>query len=251
MSKLRVGTIEPESGTNLTLGVSGDTVTVNADSIKANTFKDAGGNTLWTSDGAGTVSSVNSAMSGGGMTLITEATSTNVNKVFFTLSGSYEEYQIVCTDVKNLTDSQFFAFQVGDGTSPYSVLVTSTMWQSWQEHGGGGAQGAAQRTSMTLAGMPWQQLMTEECRNNAPAQSAGQFIINLFSPKNTTYLKHFNCTASYVGRFSASSWEANSFTAGFFWSKDALADVRLNFMANTSNGYGANFDGHFALYGVG
>ena len=60
MSELRVATIEPEGATTtLTLGASGDTVTSSADSIKANTFKDAGGNTLWTSDGAGTLSSVN------------------------------------------------------------------------------------------------------------------------------------------------------------------------------------------------
>ena len=75
MSILRVATIEPEGATTtLTLGASGDTVTSSVDSIKANTFKDAGGNTLWTSDGAGTVSSVNSAMSGGGVTFISETT---------------------------------------------------------------------------------------------------------------------------------------------------------------------------------
>ena len=50
MSILRVATIEPEGATTtLTLGLSGDTVTSSADSIKVNTFKDAGGNTLWTS----------------------------------------------------------------------------------------------------------------------------------------------------------------------------------------------------------
>ena len=131
MSKLRVGTIEPQSGTNLNLGASGDTVTVSSDSIKANTFKDAGGNTLWTSDGAGTVSSVNSAMSGGGVTFISETTASNVATVAFNLTGSYEEYMLVCTDVVNATDSQFFAFQCNTN----NLKITSTFWQSYQEHG--------------------------------------------------------------------------------------------------------------------
>ena len=75
MSILRVATIEPEGATTtLTLGLSGDTVTSSADSIKANTFKDAGGNTLWTSDGSGTLSSVNSGISSKGPQLILSQT---------------------------------------------------------------------------------------------------------------------------------------------------------------------------------
>ena len=62
MGTLRAKTIEPATGSTLTLGASGDTVTVSSDSIKVNTFKDAGGNTLFTSDGAGTLSSVNSGL---------------------------------------------------------------------------------------------------------------------------------------------------------------------------------------------
>ena len=247
MSKLRVGTIEPQSGTNLNLGASGDTVTVSSDSIKANTFKDAGGNTLWTSDGAGTVSSVNSAMSGGGVTFISETTvSSPAATVAFNLTGSYEEYMLVCTDVVNATDSQFFAFQCNTN----NLKITSTYWQSYQEHGGAG-QGAAQRTGMTQAGGTNWQLMSEECRNNAPPQSAGNWIINLFSPSNTTYLKHFNSTCSYTGRFSGSSWEANGFTAGIIWQTAALTSITVRFMANTSNSTGDNItSGHFALYGI-
>ena len=68
MAKLRATNIDPKSATTLTLGASGDTVTVASTEIRSNTFKDAGGNTLWTSDGSGTLSSVNSGLAGGGWT---------------------------------------------------------------------------------------------------------------------------------------------------------------------------------------
>ena len=51
MTTLNVNTITP-SGSTLTLGAAGDTVVV-ADDVKVNTVKDAGGNTLWVSDGSG------------------------------------------------------------------------------------------------------------------------------------------------------------------------------------------------------
>ena len=52
MSEIKVKTIEPSTGTNLTLGTSGDTVAVSSDSVKLDMWKDSGGNTLFQSDGA-------------------------------------------------------------------------------------------------------------------------------------------------------------------------------------------------------
>ena len=70
MAKLRSSNIEPSTATTLTLGASGDSVAVGSDSIKANTWQDTGGNNLFVSDGAGTLSNVNSGLAGGGYTLL-------------------------------------------------------------------------------------------------------------------------------------------------------------------------------------
>ena len=53
VTTLNVNTIEP-AGSTLTIGASGDTV-VATDSVNVNTVKDAGGNTLWVSNGSGTL----------------------------------------------------------------------------------------------------------------------------------------------------------------------------------------------------
>ena len=88
MSILRVATIEPEGATTtLTLGASADTVTSSADAIKVNTFKDAGGNTLFTSDGSGTISNVNSGFKGG-LTFISSQTASGASTVTFTTSDN-------------------------------------------------------------------------------------------------------------------------------------------------------------------
>ena len=65
MSTVNADAIKPrDTGLDITLGATGDTTVISADSINTNTVKDSGGNTLWTSDDSGTLSSVNSAFSG-------------------------------------------------------------------------------------------------------------------------------------------------------------------------------------------
>ena len=64
MAKLRSSNIEPSTATTLTLGASGDSIAVSSDSIKANTWQDVGANSLFVSNGSGTLSSVNSSLSG-------------------------------------------------------------------------------------------------------------------------------------------------------------------------------------------
>ena len=68
MAKLRSSNIEPSTATTLALGASGDAALISSDSIKANTWQDLGGNSLFVSDGSGTLSSVNSSLAGGGYT---------------------------------------------------------------------------------------------------------------------------------------------------------------------------------------
>ena len=65
MSKVSADTLKSLASTqDLTIGTTGQTVTLPGNDLRVNTFKDKGGNTLWTSDGAGNLSSVNSAFEG-------------------------------------------------------------------------------------------------------------------------------------------------------------------------------------------
>ena len=85
MSTLKSNVIEPATGTNLSLGAGGDLVDISSDTLQLNTWKDAGGNTLFTSDGAGNLSSVNAGVGrGGGPNLILSQTANSSSSISFT-----------------------------------------------------------------------------------------------------------------------------------------------------------------------
>ena len=127
MSTLKAHNIEPATGSDVALGAAGDSVTVSGDSIKLNTFKDAGGNTLFISDGSGTLSSVNSKLKGEGPILISSQTASGSANVAFTsgLTSTYDKYMFVFVNINPATDSAFFTFQVSTNCgSSYGVTIT-------------------------------------------------------------------------------------------------------------------------------
>jgi len=92
-STIMVNTLEPQSGTTLTVGKSGQNLQVNADSLKANVAKDAGGNAIFTSDGSGSLSGLNSGL-GSAQTLIQSQTADDSASISFTsgIDGTYKHY---------------------------------------------------------------------------------------------------------------------------------------------------------------
>ena len=97
MAKLRSSNIEPSTGTTLTLGASGDSVAVSSDSIKANTWQDTGGNSLFVSNGSGVLSNVNSGLAGGGYTLLQTVDIADADYVYITsdIDSTYKHYMFV------------------------------------------------------------------------------------------------------------------------------------------------------------
>ena len=98
MSTVKVNTISPDDSTqDLTLGASGDTISVAGNDLRVNTLKDKGGNILWTSNGAGTLSNVNSGLQGAGLKLIaTNTVSSAVSTIEFTgITNTYSLYKFV------------------------------------------------------------------------------------------------------------------------------------------------------------
>ena len=94
MATLFTDTIEPRKSTqDITLGTSGETISVGANSINVNTVADKGGNTLWTSNGSGVLSSVSTGLKGA-QTLISTSSITNGNSIEITsgLDSTYDLY---------------------------------------------------------------------------------------------------------------------------------------------------------------
>ena len=73
MGTLYVDTLEPQSGTALTVGETGQNTVIVGNDIRANVLQDAGGNAIFTSNGSGVLSGVNSGF-GSSMVLLSTTT---------------------------------------------------------------------------------------------------------------------------------------------------------------------------------
>ena len=81
MSTVITTTVLPDSTANdtLTFGATGDSVAISGDSLNLNTLQDAGGNTIFVSDGSGTITSQSFP---GALTFISSQTASNATKYF-------------------------------------------------------------------------------------------------------------------------------------------------------------------------
>jgi len=247
MGILRTKTIEPATGSTLTLGASGDTITVSSDSIKTNTFKDAGGNTLFTSDGAGTLSSVNSGIAGNsGPVLISTHTASGASSVAITsgIDSTYDEYMFVITDQNPVSHAYVFGFQVSiDGGSNYNVTCTSTFFSARQKEDGSGASLLYRTAGDQAQGTGYQELASN-VHNDADAGCAG--ILHLFNPTSTTYTKNFYSRFLSYQNDNPGTHDGgpqDCFGAGYFNTTSAVTAIRFQM----NNG---NFDGVIQMYGI-
>ncbi|MDP6583073.1 MAG: hypothetical protein QF535_00350, partial [Anaerolineales bacterium] len=223
------------------LGASGDTITVSSDSIKANTFKDAGGNTLFTSDGSGTLSSVNSGLKGAGPILIQSQTASNSASISFTsgLDNTYDKYMFVFLNINPATDDVTFGFQCStDGGSSYGMTVTSTYFRAWHSQDDA-STGLTYDTNRDIAQGTGQIALTDSIGSDSDQSSAGELF--LFNPQSTVYVKHFYSTGNSD---THSNHSKNNFGAGYI--NDASNDIdAIKFYMSSGN-----FDGKIKMYGI-
>ena len=245
MSILRVATIEPEGATSsLSLGASGDTVTSSADSIKANTFKDAGGNTLWTSDGSGTLSSMNSALSAAGPILISTNTITSsVTESTFTtgIDATYDIYMFAFINMEIDYNGSQIVFQCStDSGTTWGVEKTTTVFLTYHNEANT-TQSFTYQANQDLATSTAAQSISYQQGGNAPADESLCGFMYLYSPSNTTYVKQFIVTTQfYVATDQSWSW----WGAGVFNTTSAINAIKFDSVQ------GDIVKGTIAMYGI-
>ena len=238
-STIMVNTLEPQSGTTLTVGKTGQNLVVNADSLKANVVKDAGGNAIFTSDGSGTLSGVNSAF-GSAVVLIQSQTASNSASISFTsgIDSTYEEYLFKFVNINPATNETEFTFQVNaTSQSGYNEEITSSAMKArYTENGSTAVWEYA--SDMDQAQGTAYQTISQSLSNVADICCAGEF--HLFSPSSTTYVKHF------YSRFNGvhdSNVSMEDFIAGYINTTAAITEISFK----PENG---TFDGTIKMYGL-
>ena len=241
MGKLRVHNIEAQTGTNVDLGAAGDVVTLASDSIQTNLYKDSGGNTLFQSDGAGTLSNVNSGLKGAGPVLILSQTASGSAAVAFTsgIDNTYDKYMFVFIDLNPSDEIQFsFNASINSG-STYAVTKTTTAYYARHSESGSPYSGELTYASSDdiAQGTGYQKISIKAIGNDADETLSG--ILYLFAPGSITYVKHFYARTMHVG----DSPEAmDAYVAGYFNTTAALNAI--DFKMETGN-----FDGTIKMYG--
>tara|TARA_Y100001951_G_C11228291_1_gene233048 strand:+ start:141 stop:866 length:726 start_codon:yes stop_codon:yes gene_type:complete len=240
MSELKVKTIEPSTGTNLTLGTSGDTVEVSSDSVKLDIWKDSGGNTLFQSDGSGTLSNINSAFSGSGPKLILSQTADNSATISFTsnIDSTYDHYMFVFTNLNPATDATNFTFQANaSGQSGYNESITSTTVRSRHAQDNTFVE-LGYETGKDQANGTAFQILFSGLGNTSDENCGG--ILHLWSPSSTTFVKQWYSRIQGKSDYPDSrEW----YMGGYFNTTSAITEVQFKMASG-------NFDGKIILYGV-
>ena len=239
MSILETKKIEPATGTTVTLGAAGETVAISASQLKTNTIKDAGGNTILTSDGSGTLSNVNSAI-GSTMVFISSQTASASSSIEFTsgIDSTYDEYVFYFVNINPATDNTKFQFNLSiDGGSNYNVTKTTTFFRAQhKEDGSGGAVGY--NTGDDLAQGTGYQPLTETQGNGSDECAGG--ILCLYGPSSTTYVKQFHSRVQFN---HGSDYSEDAYAAGYGNTTSAVNAISFNMASG-------NFDGTIYMYGI-
>ena len=245
MSTLKATTIVPQSGTNLTIGASGDTLAVNSDSIKINTWKDSGGNTLWSSDGAGNVTNINTYISPSWKLIQTqEATTSNtVATIDFTtgIDSSYDKYAFVVLNARPVVATNDIEFNASiDSGATFYEKKTSSAFRTYNQESGSGA--LVYQTSEDRSGQATYQPMAHYVGASAGQCASG--VLFLYAPSSTTYLKQFY-SRMMVQDGSGSPVTLNDFFVQGYFENDDKAINAISFKASASN-----MSAKISLYGV-
>ena len=249
MSKVVTTTILPDvAGGSVTLGGTGDSVVATGNDIRANVLQDAGGNAVFTSNGSGVMSGMNSAFAGA-MNLISTQTASNSASVAITsgIDSTYDVYMLKLINIHPDTDNVDFNFNGSiDGGSNYNVTKTTTQFRAYHNEDNSGTPAIAYNTGGDLAQATGdQRFIGGASGGSSDLDSTTEITMHLFNPSSTTYVKHFYMDAQGVKTGPSGSVQTSStyFTAGYFNTTSAIN--ALIFRCGSGN-----FDGTIKLYGI-
>ena len=241
MSKVVATTVLPEdSGEILTFGDTGDAIAISGDSLNLNILQDAGGNNIFTSDGAGDLT-VNSGL-GGAFKHLTTNTFTGTTTSNFTtkIDSTYDVYCFRWNGLNAATDTAHFTFQGSiDGGSNYNVTMTTSCFRAYHAVSGD-ASGLGNASGEDQAQGTSYQPLIRYMGNESDAAGVGELY--LFKPSSTTFVKDFYSTAQST-RDTGSTGSEYCGASGYFNTTSAINAI--SFKMNSGN-----MDGEIKMYGI-
>ena len=164
---------------------------------------------------------------GGSLNLLATNTITSgvANSSFTSgIDSTYRTYIFKLINIHPQTDSADFTFNFSiDSGSNYNVTKTSTIFQSYQGEGGANPT-LNYDSSRDLAQSTAYQVIMQDPGNDDDQSGSG--TIYLFSPSDTTFVKHF---ISDTNEYQAPDYTVRKFLAGYCNTTSAIDAVDFKF----------------------
>jgi hypothetical protein len=194
------------------------------------------------------ISAITSAgqLAQGKMTLIKEQTASSSASISFVHGSSsvvfdstYPIYLFKFINTHPSANGNQFQFNMTTDGTNYNVTKTSTQFYSVHKEDDSAAN-LAYGTSYDLAQSTGFQALTDSTSNDDDGSTSGELFI--FSPSNTTFVKHFIATTNSL--FSGGTYTWQEFTAGYGNTQSAVTGVQFKYSSG-------NIDaGTIKLYGI-
>ncbi len=214
-STLKTNAIEPEGATtNLVIGESGQNTVISNNDIRANVLQDAGGNAVFTSNGSGVLSGVNSGF-GSAMVLLSTQTASSSASIEFTsgIDSTYKEYVFKFYNLHPGATSPDFLFGTNAvGETGFNEVITSTFFEAYHTESDSAAAlsyVAGYDLAQGVGSYGTYQILHYSVGSASDNSVVGE--LHLFNPASTTYVKHFyakihtgvgaNATTAYVAGY--------------------------------------------------
>jgi hypothetical protein len=187
------------------------------------------------------VTALGSLPAGGLNLLATNNITSGVSSSSFTsnIDSTYDTYIFKFINIHPATNSVAFQFNLStDSGSNYNITKTTSYFTTYQDEGGSSTS-LGYDGSLDLAQSTSYQSMANPVGNGNDESTSG--TIFLFSPSNTSFVKHFICTSNV---YHASDYTVNTFMAGYGNTTSAIDGVDFKF------GSGNIDSGVIKMYGL-
>ena len=179
----------------------------------------------------------------GDLVFISRSTASSSSSLSITsgISSTYKEYIFMFNNIHPATDNVEFYFNMSiDGGSNYNVTKTTTGFSAYQDEAGSSAALAYDTSGDLAQGTGYLQLNQNGTLGNDNDQSLSGSL-HLFSPSDTTFVKHFLGTVQY---YETTNYSINSVVAGYGNTTSAINAV--DFKMSSGNIDSGTID----MYGV-
>tara|TARA_A100000172_G_scaffold59551_1_gene39109 strand:- start:224 stop:829 length:606 start_codon:yes stop_codon:yes gene_type:complete len=187
------------------------------------------------------VTALPTAVSGGGLNLISTQTASSSSTIDFTsgIDSTYKEYIFKFYDIHPSADQNYFQFNLStDSGSNYNVTKTSTFFQAYHKEDGSDTS-LTYETDSDLAQSTSDQRIGRYIGNDNDQSSSG--TLTIFNPSSSVFVKHF--IARTQGS-NASDYSTDQYIAGYGNTASAINAVRFKMSSG-------NIDaGTIKMYGV-